>query len=304
MAAGAGGCTGWDNPRNSGPGQLKGLSSRDRNDAKETEDERTLIFGFLMMGVISCTRRRPQSPRRPSPRGHACTPKTPPAKIAGPRAQAAAPAEESGSPAPRPATVNGKITTTTPSSSLLPSEDLNKLENAVIGLVEARRSWWPTSTASSSRRESTRDLEGPGPRGELQLLLETIALGELISVRADSRSIGEEFYDLEAREKAKKVEEEPAPETHGRLRRASSTRSSRSSASSPGSGARSSGMQGARVLGNLSSLATVTVTAREIQGYVPTQAPHLRHQNGRSFCRTRSAHSSISARPSCWPPWP
>ena len=43
-------------------------------------------------------------------------------------------------------------------------------------------------------------------------------------------------------------------------------------------------MQGRlRALGNLTSLATVTVTASEIKGYVPPQAPTLATRIGRTF---------------------
>jgi hypothetical protein len=114
-------------------------------------------------------------------------------------------------------------------------------------------------------------------------LKDSVALGELVSVKADSQDVSEEFYDLEARERAKKVEEDRLlkhlTDSTGKLDEILTVERELSRVRSE-----IERMQGRlRVLGNLTSLATVTVTAREIKGYIPPQAPTLATKISRTF---------------------
>jgi hypothetical protein len=97
------------------------------------------------------------------------------------------------------------------------------------------------------------------------------------------QDVSEEFYDLEAREKAKKVEEDRLvkhlADSTGKLDEILAVERELSRVRSE-----IERMQGRlRVLGNLTSLATVTISAREIKGCVPPQAPTLSTKISRTF---------------------
>ena len=110
-----------------------------------------------------------------------------------------------------------------------------------------------------------------------------VALGELVSLRANSQDVSEEYFDLDARQAAKKVEEQRLlkhlTESTGKLEDILAVERELSRVRTE-----IERMQGRlRALANLTSLATVTITASEIKGYVPPQAPTLGTKIARTF---------------------
>jgi hypothetical protein len=110
-----------------------------------------------------------------------------------------------------------------------------------------------------------------------------VALGELVTLKADSQDVSEEYFDLDARQKAKKVEEERLlkhlTESTGKLDEILAVERELSRVRSE-----IERMQGRlRALANLTTLATVTITASEIKGYIPPQAPNLGTRISRTF---------------------
>jgi hypothetical protein len=167
----------------------------------------------------------------------------------------------------------------------LVTEDLNKLENALTQLIKAHKAYVADSDRSGSAGENRHgNWKIRIPVEDYDAFLkEVVALGELVSVKADSQDVSEEFYDLEAREKAKKVEEERLlkhlSDSTGKLDEILAVERELSRVRSE-----IERMEGRlRVLGNLTSLATVTISAREIKGYVPPQAPTLTTKISRTF---------------------
>jgi hypothetical protein len=167
----------------------------------------------------------------------------------------------------------------------LVTEDLNKLESALMKLIAANNAYVAdsdrTGSAGSTRRGSWKirvpvDLYDPLVQGAMKL-------GELVSVKADTQDVSEEFFDLEAREAAKKVEEtrllKHLSDSTGKLEEILAVEKELSRVRSE-----IERMEGRlRYLANLTSLATVTVTASEIKGYVPPQSPTLGTKLARSF---------------------
>lgn len=167
----------------------------------------------------------------------------------------------------------------------LVTEDLNALTTSLNALIVARGAYVAdsdrTGSAGSSRRGSWKvrvpaDGYDPFVKG-------VVALGELVSIRADSQDVSEEYFDTEARQTAKQVEEarllKHLTDSTGKLddilaveRELSRVRTEIER------------MQGRlRVLADLTSLATVSITVSEIKGYVPPQAPTLATRIGRTF---------------------
>ena len=167
----------------------------------------------------------------------------------------------------------------------LVTEDLNKFENALTKLIEANKAYVAdsdrTGSAGSSRHGSWKvrvpvELYAP-------FLKAASSLGELVSVKADSQDVSEEFFDLEAREAAKKVEEQRLlkhlTDSTGKLDEILAVERELTRVRSE-----IERMQGRlRALGNLTTLATVTITASEIKDYVPPQAPTFATRISRTF---------------------
>ena len=167
----------------------------------------------------------------------------------------------------------------------LVTEDLGALETSLLRLVSAEKGYVAdsdrTGSAGSSRHGSWK-VRVPVD-GYDAFLRGAVALGELVSVKADSQDVSEEFFDLEARETAKKVEEarllKHLSDSTGKLDEILAVERELSRVRSE-----IERMQGRlRVLANLTSLATVTIIASEIKGYVPPQAPTLATKIGRTF---------------------
>lgn len=249
-------------------------------------NRRKLSFAWMAMIVIGCA---DDSYRTPS---EAVAARPAPAPASAIPAEGAFPAgamESQGAPADRaedsskPATANRKIIYN--ATVELVTEDLSKLENALIQLVNAQKAYVADSDLSGSagvNRHGTWKVRVPVENYDA-FLRGAVSLGELVSVRADSQDVSEEYYDLEAREKAKKVEEDRLlkhlSDSTGKLDEILTVE--RELSRVRGEIER---MQGRlRALGNLTTLATVTVSAREIKGYVPPQAPTLSTRIWRTF---------------------
>ena len=112
------------------------------------------------------------------------------------------------------------------------------------------------------------------------------ALGELQSAQSDSDDVSEEYYDLEARIKNKKVEEtrlvQHLLKSTGKLREILLVEKEISRVRGE-----IEQMQGrVRVLANLTSLTTVTITINEIKNYLPPKPPTFATEIARTFNRS------------------
>jgi hypothetical protein len=167
----------------------------------------------------------------------------------------------------------------------LVTEDLNVLEAKLTQLIASEKAYVAdserTGSAGAMRRGSWKvrvpvDAYDPFVKG-------VVALGELVSLKADSQDVSEEYFDLDARQAAKKVEEQRLlkhlTESTGKLEDILAVERELSRVR-----IEIERMQGRlRALANLTTLATVTITASEIKGYVPPQAPTLGTRIARTF---------------------
>jgi len=167
----------------------------------------------------------------------------------------------------------------------LVTDDLDALEKKLTALIDAQHGYVADSNINGSKgttRRGTWKVRIPA-EGYAPFVKAAAALGELVQLKTDSQDVSAEYYDVEARVAAKKVEEarllKHLEETAGKLedilnveRELSRVRSEIEQ------------MQGRlRMLTNLSTLATVDVSASEIQNYVPPQAPTLNTRIARTF---------------------
>lgn len=167
----------------------------------------------------------------------------------------------------------------------LVTEDLGALETSLSRLVSERKGYVADSERSGSAgstRHGTWKVRVPVDAYGA-FLKAAAALGELVSLRADSQDVSEEFYDLDARQAAKKVEEarllKHLADSTGKLEEILAVERELSRVRTE-----IERMQGRlRAIANLTTLATVTIAASEIKGYVPPQAPTLATRVDRTF---------------------
>jgi Domain of unknown function (DUF4349) len=244
-----------------------------------------LVVGLLSMTAIGCDAESARSASRSFP------PMAPAEKLAMPDAAAVnakaidaseAPPQE-GTKAKESAAAGRKIIYT--GYIDLVTEDLNALETKLRQLIAAQGAYIAdsdrTGSAGSNLRGSWKvrvpvDGYDPFVRG-------VVALGELVSLKANSQDVSEEYFDLDARQAAKKVEEERLlkhlTESTGKLDEILAVERELSRVRTE-----IERMQGRlRALANLTSLATVTISASEIKGYVPPQAPTFGTRIARTF---------------------
>ena len=167
----------------------------------------------------------------------------------------------------------------------LVTENLNQLDAKLTSLIQSRGAYIADSSltgAAGSTRNGSWKVRVPVDAYDA-FVRGVLGLGELVSTNANSQDVSAEYYDLDARTKAKQVEEtrllKHLSDSTGRLdeilaveRELSRVRTEIEQ------------MQGRlAVLSNLTSLATVTITATEIQDYVPPQNPNLGQKVARTF---------------------
>ena len=206
------------------------------------------------------------------------------------RVQAEAPqsaparAQADGTPADPPkATANRKIIYTT--TVELVTENLNQLEAGLTSLIESRGAYVADSSrtgAAGSTRHGTWKVRVPVDAYDA-FVRGVLGLGELVSTQAQSQDVSAEYYDLDARTKAKLVEEarllKHLADSTGRLDEILAVERELSRVR-----IEIEQMQGRlAVLSNLTSLATVTLTATEIHDYIPPQNPNLGQKVARTF---------------------
>jgi len=173
----------------------------------------------------------------------------------------------------------------------LVTEDLGKLDAALARLIESRKGYIADSErtgAAGATRQGTWKVRVPVASYDA-FVKAAVALGELISIKADSQDVSEEYFDLEVRQATKKVEEgrllKHLEVSTGKLEEILAVE--RELSRVRGEIER---MQGRlRFLANLTDLATVTVAASEIKGYEPPQAPTLTTRVARTFARSLEA---------------
>ena len=205
----------------------------------------------------------------------------------------ATPAEGAEQDLTKPATAGRKIIYN--ATLTLVTEDLNKLDAALSKLVEANKAYIADSDRTGSAgatRQGMWKVRVPVDRYDAFVKGAT-GLGELVSIHADSQDVSEEFFDLEAREAAKKVEEQRLlkhlADSTGKLDEILAVERELSRVRSE-----IERMEGRlRALANLTSLATVTITASEVKDYVPPQAPTLATKLSRTFSDSVDALKSL-----------
>jgi hypothetical protein len=167
----------------------------------------------------------------------------------------------------------------------LVTEDFTKAEAAVARLVPRFDGYLAQAQVAGSPGEPrSGSWKVRVPVARFEAFLEAVlGLGELITRRTDSQDVTEEFFDLEARIKNKKVEEsrllEHLEKSTGELkdileveREISRVRGEIEQ------------LEGRRqLLSNLSDLTTVTISIQERRGFVPTEAPGFGTSVARTF---------------------
>jgi hypothetical protein len=247
-----------------------------------------LVVGLLSIAVVGCGA---DSEVTPTYATRSLAPMAPAAKVAMPGempARAMVPDASESPPqeatkATESATAGRKIIYT--GYIDLVTEDLNGLETKLRQLIETQRAYIADSDRTGSAGVSLRGswkvrvpVDGYDP-----FVKGVVALGELVSLKANSQDVSEEYFDLDARQAAKKVEEQRLlkhlTESTGKLDEILAVERELSRVRTE-----IERMQGRlRALANLTSLATVTITASEIKGYVPPQAPTFGTRLARAF---------------------
>jgi hypothetical protein len=199
------------------------------------------------------------------------------------RAKGETPPGEASDATPKAATAGRKIIYN--ANIDLVTEDLGALESTLGQLVSKQKAYIADSersgTAGASRHGSWK-VRVP-VEGYDDFVKGVVALGELVTLKADSQDVSEEYYDIDARQTAKKVEEarllKHLSESTGKLEEILAVERELSRVRSE-----IERMQGRlQVLADLTTLATVTITANEIKGYVPPLAPTLFTRIARTF---------------------
>ncbi len=164
-------------------------------------------------------------------------------------------------------------------------EDFTKLETAILKLVKESEGYLADTDISGSKGSNrTARWKIRVPIEKFDTFLESAAtLGELTRRQIHSQDVTEEFYDLEARIKNKKVEEarllKHLEDSTGKLDEILAAERELSRVREEVE--RQEGRL--RLLANLSSLTTVTITAVERTDYVPPTDPGFATRASRQF---------------------
>ena len=188
-----------------------------------------------------------------------------------------------GEPVPIPAAAGRKIIQN--GRVDLVAVDLTAFETRLTTLIAAQGGYVADSERSGSTGETRHGnwkVRIPSDRFDA-FVKGTVALGELVKLKVDTQDVSEEFFDLEARQTSKKVEEarliKLLADATGKLEEILAVEKELSRVRSE-----IERMQGRlRVMENLTALATVTIDAREVRNYIPPQAPTFGTRVGRAF---------------------
>jgi hypothetical protein len=167
----------------------------------------------------------------------------------------------------------------------LVTEDLSAFESKLRRLVAASNGYVADSEVSGKagvRRDATWKVRVPVDAYDA-FLEGAKSLGEMVSVKADAQDVTEEYFDLEARLANKKVEEQRLikllTDATGKLEEILKVEHELSRVREE-----VERFQGRiRALANLTSLTTVTISAREVHDYEPPQAPTFSTRIARTF---------------------
>ena len=164
-------------------------------------------------------------------------------------------------------------------------ENLTAGQSKLTQLVKANQGYIAeTNVGGNSGEQRTGSWKVRVPVGNYEAFMAGAAkLGELQSINSSSQDVTAEFYDVAARIKNKQVEEQRLIEL---LKKATGKLSEILHVEKELSRVRGEieQLQGRiRVLTNLSSLTTITLTLREIKDYVPPAPPSFRTEIARQF---------------------
>jgi hypothetical protein len=167
----------------------------------------------------------------------------------------------------------------------LVTEDLSAFESKLRRLVAASKGYVSDSDVSGkagTQRGATWKVRVPVDTYD-SFLEGAKSLGELVNAKADAQDVSEEYFDLEARLANKKVEEQRLikllTDATGKLEEILKVEHELSRVREE-----VERFQGRiRALANLTSLTTVTISAREVHDYEPPQAPTFSTKIARTF---------------------
>lgn len=164
-------------------------------------------------------------------------------------------------------------------------EDLEAAEKRLMELVQASGGYISRSEVGSNpgaKRQGSWTLRVPGNKAS-DIASKIVALGEPMRQSSDARDVSEEFYDLEARIKNKKIEEERLiqhlKDSTGKLIDILAVEKEITRVR--GEIEQSQGRL--NMLGNLTSLATIQVSLVEHKNYKPEPAPTFWTKAARTF---------------------
>ena len=164
-------------------------------------------------------------------------------------------------------------------------EDFDSVPDRVESLVRQHRGFIASSRIGGhrgDRRTGTWQVRVPAEHFEPFLAAAT-GIGEVRSIHRKSQDVTEEFFDVEARIRNKKVQEggllKILEERPGKLEDVLAVERELSRVREE-----MERMQGRlRLLANLTALATVNLEVEEIKGYIPPESPTLARRVSRSF---------------------
>ncbi len=247
-------------------------------------DRGCIRLGFMLLAIVGCSDERMASNRNYEPAEGSAPPASP---AFSPQARVSSDVKVTKSPtapgAGDKATAGRKIIYQARID--LVTEDLSALDAKLARLIERSRGYVADSMVSGkagNQRAGTWKVRVPVD-GYDSFLKEATALGELVSLKADAQDVSEEYFDLEARLKNKKVEEarllKLLTDATGKLEEVLKVEHELSRVRDEIE--RFEGRL--RALANLTTLTTVTISAREVQDYVPPQAPTFSTRIARTF---------------------
>jgi hypothetical protein len=200
------------------------------------------------------------------------------------------PAPAAGNAGAEPEAIQRKIVRT--AEIRLVVEDFAKSETALKSVIRNQRGAYvaqaETGGSAGSPRRGLWRIRVPNDSLEM-FVDEVVKLGYPEKNRTDSKDVTEEYYDLDARLKNKKVEEnrllEHLVKTTGKLEDILKIEQELSRVRSE-----IEQQEGRlRLLANLTSLSTITVEIQEIKSYVPPQTPTFVSSIGSTFSRSWEA---------------